>query len=258
MNGMNIALVGTGNVAWHFVQATKNTSIRWNAVYSRNILHRQEFSLAHGIPVIDELEKLPLDTDFVLLAISDNAISDIDSRIPSHLPVIHTAGAVDILMLQRAQRGVLWTLQSLKKNQPGSLKGAPFFIESSDSVLSKKMKLLVEIIGGVIYEANSAQRTTLHIAAVFANNFTNHLLTVAHGLLQKEDIPFDVLRPIIESQYEKLQTMLPSQIQTGPAFRNDQNTIEKHLESLAGLDEVKNIYRVMTDSIIKKYYDTQL
>lgn len=258
MDSLKIALIGTGNLAWHLVKATQGTLVQWTGVWSRNLNHLESFCKEWNLPMLTSINHIDDSTDLIILAITDDAISSIDHLIPQQFTVVHTAGAVSIDQLHRPSRGVIWTLQTLRKNQMVRLGDAPFFIESTNEETQNKIEHFLNFFGAKAHHSSSESRSKIHLAAVFANNFSNHLFTLANEILKKENIPFDVLLPILTVQIEKLKTKDSKDIQTGPAFRNDQFTISKHLELLKDSPELSEVYACLTEAIIKFYHDQKL
>jgi predicted short-subunit dehydrogenase-like oxidoreductase (DUF2520 family) len=132
-------------------------------------------------------------------------------------------------------------------------KDLPFFLESSDKQSSAILNELAETIGGKVHFTDTEHRRMLHLAAVFVSNFSNHLLTVGKEVVSKAGFTIDVLEPLIKETIAKAMDIGPENSQTGPAVRDDQNTIEKHLELLSFSPEFRRIYSEMTRSIIEYY-----
>ena len=129
----------------------------------------------------------------------------------------------------------------------------PFFIEASDNQTTGTLKKLAETLGGKVYLVNTEHRRMLHLAAVFVCNFTNHMLTAGKEITSKAGLSFEVLEPLIRETISKALEMGPEKSQTGPAVRNDQNTIAKHMDLLSFSPELQEIYKDVTKSIIKHY-----
>ncbi|TAL72032.1 MAG: DUF2520 domain-containing protein [Bacteroidetes bacterium] len=199
----------------------------------------------------------PESTEVLIVAVPDHKLKNVLGKIscnPGTL-VVHTAGSfgTDVFPDQIERRGILYPLQTFSGKRKVVFKDLPFFIESSDKQSLSVLEKLTESVGGKVYFADSECRRMLHLAAVFACNFTNHMLTIGKELTLKTGFPFDVLQPLIQETISKALDLGPENSQTGPAVRNDQNTIEKHLELLSFSPELRRIYIEMTRSVIEYY-----
>ena len=154
--------------------------------------------------------------------------------------------------LTTQKRGVFYPLQTFTKGRLLDFSTIPICIEASDNESLALLRLLGEAISQNIYDINSDQRKKLHLAAVFANNFSNHLFHISETLCEKEDLPFELLKPLILETVKKLETLSPKDAQTGPARRDDSISIEKHLELLTNTNH-KKIYTLLSEAITKTY-----
>ncbi len=127
----------------------------------------------------------------------------------------------------------------------------PLCIEGANDQIASQLNELAYTITQNVYRISSAERKTLHLAAVFANNFPNYLYTIAQQLLAEQRLPFDLLRPLILETAEKVQTHLPGNVQTGPAVRNDEKTMDSHLQQLTEKPELQALYKLLSQGIIK-------
>ena len=148
--------------------------------------------------------------------------------------------------------GVLYPLQTFSKEKPVDFGEVPLFVEAPCPDDLNILKQLGADIGSKTFEADSLQRQQLHLAAVFACNFTNHLFAIADDLLKESGLPFDVLRPLIRETVEKTATLSPREAQTGPAIRRDSNVMEKHLLKLSDHLQWQEIYRLLSENIQKQ------
>jgi predicted short-subunit dehydrogenase-like oxidoreductase (DUF2520 family) len=190
-----------------------------------------------------------------IIAVSDNAIPEIikSLRLPGKV-VAHTAGSVnkDILKDVTPHYGVFYPLQSLRK-ETDHLPAIPFFYEGSDEKAGKTLEALAQSLSpGFVSKADSEERTKLHVAAVIVNNFANHLFSLAEEYCKKEGLDFAQLIPLIEETALRLKTVSPSQTMTGPATRNDEETIQKHLALLKDYPKLQGLYKTLSDSIRSK------
>ena len=248
---MKIILFGSGNVAVHLAKAFQlSENLDLIQLYRRDSKNDHLFDL--NIPKINSLEKLK-EADIYVLAINDDHIAEFSKKlIFTEGLVVHTSGSIGIDQLKCvAHKGVFYPLQTFSKNQKMEYENIPFCLETEFSNDMKLLKALAESISKHVYEINSQQREKLHIAAVFANNFANHMFKMAKDVCNEHQMPFDLLKPLILSTSNKLNFMDPEEAQTGPAKRNDQKVIQKHIDQLKG--DQKEIYANISKSIIKTY-----
>lgn len=155
-----------------------------------------------------------------------------------------------MLKTASANVGIFYPLQTMKKNSEVDFKNVPVLIEGNDEATVSKLEALAKTISQNVYKVDEEQRQWIHVAAVFANNFTNHLYSVSESLLLGHGLSFDILKPLIYRSIENLQQNSPSDIQTGPAARGDMQTIEKHLMLLGDDIRLQRIYEILSQSII--------
>ena len=227
---IKVLLIGNGNVASHLATAFSKT----NDIALTQISSRQ-------------LDSLPI-ADVSLIAVSDDAVEAVANQTTENQGVIaHTSGSVNLNAIKAKRNGVFYPLQSFTKGKEINYSKVPFCLEAtytSDLILLEK---LVKLIQAKSYSISSLQREKLHLAAVFANNFTNHMYTLAHDICAKEQIPFEILHPLILETAKKIESLSPEASQTGPAIRKDQKTIEKHLSQLSNAQQ--ELYLLITKSI---------
>lgn len=251
-----ISIVGTGNVAWHLAHALYNARHSIVQVYGRNVQKAKE--LAHDVraQAIDSFAQLSDDIDVLLLCVSDDAIADTARQLGwRKCLVAHTAGAMDIELLKGVSDfyGVFYPLQSLSAGKEVNFFNVPLCIEGSNKAAEAQLAALGNTISNKTHYISSAQRRHLHLAAVFANNFTNAMYGQAADILAEQGLDFDLLRPLITETAQKVQLMSPQQAQTGPAKRHDETTLQKHLELLPKGSDSEQIYKLLTDVIKKKF-----
>lgn len=251
MDTVSIVILGSGNVATHLANAL-DKEYKVVQVFSRHINNAHELaSTLKDCSYTDKIDKLIRDADLYLISVCDDAIEKIANDMPEVKGIVaHTSGSVDIHALNGNGRsqGVFYPLQTFSKDKSLDISKVPFFIEASDSDTEKSLKDIASALSEKVYSIDSAQRQTLHLAAVFACNFFNHMLTVSSRILNTDGIGIDVMLPLIEATINKAMTMSPHEAQTGPAARRDFSTITKHLDLLQGYD--KEIYSIVTKAII--------
>jgi predicted short-subunit dehydrogenase-like oxidoreductase (DUF2520 family) len=194
-------------------------------------------------------------TDIVIVAVPDHMLEEVLYKIdcPPDTLVVHTAGSIglDVFPEKIRRKGILYPLQTFSPERKVLFRDLPFFLESADKTSLGILEDLSKSIGGKVYFADTDHRRLLHLAAIFVCNFTNHMLTAGKDIATKAGFPFEVLRPLIEETFSKALEIGPEKSQTGPAVRNDRNTIEKHLELLSFSPELQQMYKEITMSIIK-------
>lgn len=249
---ISVILLGAGNVATHLYKAFKaSKSITVKQWYNRT--YSGISSYANEVETIDQLTELK-PADIYILAVSDDSISQLSKDLPFENRLIaHTSGSVSIHdMDKKNQRAVFYPLQTFSKDAELNFSEIPICIEVTEKPNLQFMKNLAETVGCKPYKINTEQRQTLHLSAVFVNNFTNQLYRIAHEISDAKSINFDILKPLILETAKKVQEMSPYMAQTGPAKRNDKKTIKRHLKQIES-EEHKAIYELLTASIKKTH-----
>ena len=245
---ISVVILGAGNVANHLFKAfnhAENIEVRqW---YNR---HLQAIDYHKNIVEVTDDVKSLRDADVYIIAISDDAIANFSSQLPfENKFVVHTSGTIGLNDLDKKnKRGVFYPLQTFSKEAEIDFSDVPICIETADKTCLNLLKQLAEEIGSKSYRVNSEQRSSLHLAAVFVNNFNNHLYRIAHEITESTSTDFNILKPLILETAKKVQTLSPYLAQTGPAKRNDKKTIKKHLKKLESSPH-KAIYELLTASI---------
>lgn len=247
---IKVSIIGSGNVAQHLIAAfAKSPVIDLVQVFSRH--HESIPELPHSFSRIDNLNALA-QADLYLIAVSDSAIAGVSEQLPfTNRLVAHTSGSVSMTELDaRNRRGVFYPLQTFTKGKKVDFKNIPICLESEHSNDFVLLEQVAKAISDQPFPITSEQRKALHVAAVFVNNFTNHLYEIANEICIENQIPFEILKPLLLETAEKVMTLSPKEAQTGPAKRNDSNTIESHLAFLTDENQ-KKIYTLLTQSIQK-------
>jgi predicted short-subunit dehydrogenase-like oxidoreductase (DUF2520 family) len=226
---ISVLLVGKGNVATHLYTAF----LKADGISVKQISSRK---LENVTPA-----------DVTIIAVSDDVIAEVSSKIKNTF-VVHTSGSVSLNDLKNnSNKGVFYMLQTFSKDKEVDFSEIPFCLEATNEKEYQLLERLAKSIGIKIYTINSEQRKTLHVAAVFVNNFTNHLFKIGNDICKENYIPFEILQPLIKETFLKIQSLSPEKAQTGPAIRKDKKTIKNHLNLLnTGQQE---IYNILTKSI---------
>lgn len=251
---MRVTMIGSGNVATHFAAAFKNAGHKIVQVYSRHPEHAALLAYHVKAEPIDNLEAISTETDIFVIAVSDGQIDLMASVLSTyHKTMVHTSGATALATLTKYSElsGVFYPLQTLSKNREVDFLTVPICIEGYNETVTKQLLDLAQSVSNKVYLVNSEQRKILHLAAVFACNFPNYLYWVAEQLLKQNNLDFDIIRPLILETAQKVQQLLPNEAQTGPAARNDTVTMEAHLQLLAANPVLENIYKLISQEIIK-------
>jgi predicted short-subunit dehydrogenase-like oxidoreductase (DUF2520 family) len=251
-----VSIIGSGNVAWHLSQALEDAGHSIQEVYSRNIKNAQKLAskLYDAFPTND-LDFSESESQIFFIAVTDDALEKVLSEIsiPDHSIIAHTSGTkpLEVLDLLFLNKGVFYPLQTFSKSRKVAFEDIPICIEASSDATQKILSNVATSISRYIYYFNSEKRKTLHVAAVFACNFTNHLLALSKEILTKEDIDYSILNPLISETINKALEADPKQMQTGPAIRKDVKVLQEHLKFLREEPEKKQIYKILSESILK-------
>lgn len=249
-------MAGAGRVARHLAVALHQRGHEIMLVMSRHVEHArllaEQVGARHG--TFSSPPLLP-EADIMIYAVSDHALAEVITLLPpEEMLALHTAGSMpmDIFKGKAEHYGVLYPLQTFTEDRAINMREVPLCIEANTPENEEKLRMLALSLSGRVLRATSQQRLFLHLAAVWVNNFTNHLYALADDLLQQQDLSFDLLHPLIEETTAKAFSLGPRQAQTGPAVRNDENVIKKHLELLSCSPELQTLYRLLSDSIRQK------
>ncbi len=246
---IKITIIGSGNVAQHLINAFANAqNIELFQVFARN---RADVShLINPNKVVSHFNDL-LEADLYLIAISDNAIQEVSSKIPfNNKLVAHTSGNFSIDSLDSKNRkAVFYPLQTFSKNKEINFQEIPICLETQNESDYQILEKIASSISSKIYKINSEQRKSLHVSAVFVCNFVNHLYEIGNDICNENQVDFEILKPLIQETANKVLSISPNEAQTGPAKRGDSQTINEHLKFLKNENQI-GIYKLLTKSII--------
>lgn len=251
---MKIVFLGAGNVATHLAWALKEKGHEIVQIYSRTELSAQELALQLDTDFCTSPALLK-EADMYIYALSDNALQSVIQQVKITSGIhVHTAGSVNMNIFGNKFQnyGVLYPLQTFSKAKEVDFGEVPIFVEGNNDNSSNELFSLANNLTNKAFKANSNQRIQLHIAAVFACNFSNYFYTLASDILENQALPFDILKPLILETAIKIQTLQPLDAQTGPARRHDTTTMERHLEMIAD-PQIKKIYSELSNLISKRY-----
>jgi predicted short-subunit dehydrogenase-like oxidoreductase (DUF2520 family) len=251
---MKVVVIGAGNVATHLAKAIYAANVQVAQVWSYHNENAQTLANQINAKAIANLSEIDLEADICLISIKDDAIADIANQLKNFRGLIaHTSGAVNLNVFesQFENYGVFYPLQTFSKSKEINFEDIPLCLEANNGSALNKLKELAGKLSKNIVEINSEKRKILHLAAVFACNFTNHLYALADEILKANQLNFDILRPLIAETAAKVQHAFPLDVQTGPAIRSDEQTLIKHQQLLLQQPQLLDIYKTLSDSIKK-------
>ena len=249
---MQIVLIGSGNVAFHLAKAFSEAQIPISQIFGRNTTELQKISEQFSIPFSTETLA---DADLYIISVSDSSIAEVSSLIKNkNALVTHTSGSVSREALSgNYRKSVFYPLQTFSKSKNLDYSKIPFFIDAENENDEEILKNLASKISKNVMLANDEKRKYIHLTAVFACNFVNHLYARAKEISDSQGIPFDYFLPLIDETTQKIHELEPKLAQTGPAIRNDEKVLKLH-ESLLTDEEKLKIYKTLNESIKKMYH----
>lgn len=248
-----IVIIGAGNMATQLAIALDNAHCKIVQIYNRTLSAATalEQQLRQDVAVTDDTTAICNDATLYIFSVSDSALPTIIDKIQGNDALwIHTAGSMeaDIFKNKTSQYGVLYPMQTVHKTRKTDWQGVPIFIEASNDQALQRIEALASSISENVLRCDSAQRKAVHLAAVFACNFSNHMYAIAAHLLESQGLSFDVMKLLIRETELKAEQMPPLKAQTGPAIRHDENVMRKHLALLEGTPEAE-LYRLISLNI---------
>lgn len=248
---IHINIIGAGNMAYQLTRAFYNhPEVRLQQLYNRSELSPEfnafEIEKTHNLSLLHP-------ADVCIITVKDEAITEVSEKIPlENQLVVHTSGNTSIEAIDsKNRRGVFYPLQTMNKQTIVDFTKVPFCLEAENTNDFYLLQRLASLLSTKTYALNSYQRRVLHLAAVFMNNFSNHLVYISEQICKENEVPFEILQPLLAETLAKLQNTSAYDAQTGPARRNDSLTISNHLAMLS--DNYKEIYDIITKSIINTY-----
>ena len=249
-----IVLIGSGNVATHLALSLTKKGKNIIHIYGRTISRAKKLAEKTNSSYSDKIEDIPADADLYILSVSDHALSEVVKKIKfSDKLIVHTSGTSNIEKLKNSSEnfGIFYPLQTFSANKNIDFKSIPICIEANTKENENVLNDLAKSISDNVYIVSSEERKIIHVCAVFVSNFSNFMYSIADDILEQHDLSFDILKPLILETAKKVISNKPKEVQTGPAFRKDHNTIEKHIDFLSDFGEYKTIYKLLSDQIIK-------
>lgn len=248
---MKIAILGSGNVAYHLAKMFKEKNIPISQIFGRNEKDLQEISEQFEIPFsTTELA----DAELYFIAVNDDAVAAISKNIKNQNSLVaHTSGSLPKEILEgNYRKASFYPLQTFSKSKMLQYSEIPFFVEGENEEDSQILENLALKISEKVMKSDYEKRKYIHLTAVFACNFVNHLFARAKEISDSQQIPFHYFLPLIKETTSKIEKIEPKLAQTGPAIRNDEKILQLH-EALITEEEHLKIYQVMNESIKKMY-----
>jgi predicted short-subunit dehydrogenase-like oxidoreductase (DUF2520 family) len=248
----HITLIGAGNVATQLGLALSEAGYPVLQVYSRTKASATTLSKKLKAAAITDLKELDPNASIYIIAVKDDAIAEVAKKLKlKDKIVVHTSGSVsmDVLKSVSKNHGVFYPLQTFTKEKKVNFREVPVCIEGSNKATSTTLQYFAKSISANVQKADSEQRKVIHLAAVFACNFSNHMYAIAEDILKKNKLSLDLLKPLIEETAMKIKDHSPKDVQTGPAVRGDEKTIKKHLKLLKNENKFKQIYELLSKNI---------
>lgn len=261
MSSRKLLIVGSGNVAWHLSKALEKSGHQVLAVWSRTLGHASRLaSQLYAAQATDSHDLSAFAADIAIVCVPDDGIAPLTLTLslPKNILLVHTSGATPIQALTNPythRLGVLYPLQTFSKSKPVDLKNVPICIEATSAEDEAELERLAGTISDTLAVLSSQDRVWLHVAAVFACNFSNHMYSIAHQLLSKQGIPFEILHPLMRETTQKALQHPPRSVQTGPAARGDAATLDLHT-SLLQASPWADLYQQISQSILREISHT--
>ncbi len=249
---MKVNLIGTGNVATHFVRHLHDV-VEISTIYSRCFSNAKILANEVESKAISNLKDINIHADLTIVMVSDDAVKNIVDFLPRDMPIVHSSGSIPIDVFSGFKNcGILYPLQSFSKESKLEMSSIPFLIEANNSKFEKAIiEFCQKFLSKTIHITTSDIRSEIHLAAVISNNFITHLLAESEAILKSNNLSLDLLSPLINETINKSFKIGPLNAQTGPAKRNDTKVLSKQMNSISNL-KLKTIYKLMSELIQNK------
>lgn len=247
----NVVIIGSGNVATHLGRALRWSRYSIVQVCSRSLVNAQTLATELQAEATNQLSDIIPDADLFLITVSDDAIEQVAQQIKVTGIVAHTSGSATIELMKNCspKHGVFYPLQTFTKDKDVELEGIPILVEGNTQEVDDALFDLGNRLTSNAMRLTTEQRLKLHIAAVFACNFTNHMYAISSMILQESGLEFTALRHLVNETNAKAMSNQPADVQTGPAVRGDTVLIERHIELLKDHPKFSEIYKLLSETI---------
>jgi len=250
---MKCVIIGAGNLATHLAKALKKKNVGIEQIYSRTVDSAKALASKVNSGFTISFDEIDENSDIYFFCVSDAVLPELVSLFPfQNKLLVHCAGSIPMNVFQgySTNYGVFYPFQTFSRQTDVDFSSIPICIEANSFKTQEILMNLAKQLSSKVYYLSSDEREYLHVAGVFASNFTNHMYLMAEQMLVKKNIPFEILQPLIEQTALKLNSISPYAAQTGPAKRNDLKIIEKHMKLLSDYPELKKMYSFVTNSIL--------
>ncbi len=248
----NIVLIGAGNLATQFGYSLAKKGFNIRQVYSYTIENAETLAEKLNAYYTDNLEEIQLDADLYIVAVKDAVLAETIEKLPKVKGIVtHTAGSHHLDMLLKFDNyGIIYPFQTFSKDKEVDFSTIPILVEANNEQTENDLHDFGHKVSKTVMTCDSDQRKQIHLAAVFACNFSNHMYAIADEILKQHNISFDVIKPLILETASKIDVLSPLESQTGPAIRGDQNIIDNHLKMLSGQSDLAQIYKTLSNRIM--------
>lgn len=251
----SITLIGAGNLATQLAITLNGAGYRVEQVFSKSKNSAEALAKKVKASAITDLKKINQNSAIYIIAVKDDAIEKVAKTLKLKSGIlVHTSGTISMNALKKSAKniGVFYPLQTFSKEKKANFSGIPICIEANNKESASDLEYFAKSISKKVVKVNSEQRAKIHLAAVFACNFSNQMYAIAEDILKKEKLSLDILKPLIEETAGKIRDLSPAEAQTGPALRGDKRTMEAQLKMLGKNKDLKSIYKLISDRIQKK------
>ena len=254
---MTVSFIGAGNIASHYAKELFAAGCEIDSILSKRLRSAKSLASTVNAQATTSFRKLSRDSNYYILAVPDEMIEELTKALAEHVNpgavIIHTSGATELKTIHThfKHAGFAWPPQSISKEKDIDFNKVPICIGATDKKTEQSILQLISLITKITYKLNDKQKLALHLAAVFANNFSNHMFQLAYDICKEHKLDFHLLYPILLETPNKVIGNIPNDVQTGPAVRQDLATLQKHLHLLKTDSNKKKIYKLLSDSIKK-------
>jgi predicted short-subunit dehydrogenase-like oxidoreductase (DUF2520 family) len=250
MSELTYSIIGTGNIASYFGAMLFRSGAKCQSVYARNVDKAKILASNINADNVAELSLVSDDVDFIIIAVSDDAIVEVVNQIRASKSIlVHTSGnvALNVLKTSAVSYGVLYPLQSISSIDMDQNDRVPLLIEANSKLVQKKIILFAKLVSPECHIATTEQRKKIHLVAVLLNNFVNHLGVLSEDILNRHDLKLEILLPLLDKTIDQIRSGKSLESQTGPAIRGDQRTMDDHIGQLNIYD--RPLYKALSESI---------
>lgn len=258
-----ISIIGAGNVGFHLAQRLYTCGHKICQIYSRTQKKATDLAQRCNAHAINNLNQLSSEAEIYIIAIKDDGVKTLAEEIKLlnkyNKIIAHTSGSVPSTVFEKHfdNYGIFYPLQTFSIQKNIDFEKLPFCIYGNKPEIQSRLITLAKSICPNVYPIDDYQRSILHVTAVIVNNFSNYLFSMADQICNDQNVPFDILKPLINETVQKIMQLPPKDVQTGPAARGDNNTINKHMDFLEQYPDYQFIYKTMSEQILAQQKKTE-